>query len=469
MNNHHRARHLLVAALASTLLAAGPAAAANLTISNPRWIPAADGAKNAAVLCDIQWDNSWRASWRDGSRSVTNWDAVWIFVKLRGPDGLWRHAPLAPGSHQAPPTAAVQVPADRAGAFLYGTKEYRGAMKLNDVRLAVESSNADVKPEDFRIFGVEMVLIPEVPFRLGYGLPASCMFYKYPPPEKPFLVESEAAIPLGDRDGALAFHPSHYNPETNGVLPAAFPKGYRAFYCMKYGLRWGDYAQFLNTLTLQQATNCFPIGDEGFSGPIMGTHPQLKAAAPGDYCSNLRWPDGTAIADWQGLRPMTEMEYEKAFRGSFTKIKVDISEGLEEDLFAAEETADAKMLDRKTDHGYWVDFEWGPFPQGVTDKLPPNTMYYGVIANHLCDQCVTVGHEKGWAFRGTHGDGNLSPAGFADVPDWPEADGLGSGYRGRYGGYSSPSLRVNNRTLAACGHGSRGHGEKSWRSVRSAP
>ncbi len=351
-------------------------------------------------------------------------------------------------------------------------------MKLAEVRLAVASERANVKPDDFRVLGVEMVLIPEGPFSLGNGPLSHCSFFRYPPPAKPFPVESEAALPLGDRDGALTFHPDHHNPAVNGTLPETFPKGFRAFYCMKYGLRWQDYAQMLNLLNVQQATNRFPFGvnAEGFfeSSTITGQHPHVKAGNPNANCSNLSWPDGAAVADWCGLRPMTEMEYEKAFRGSFTKIKAEMSGPEMGDLLAGGGPEEDLGLpgtespDRKAVAGYWVDYEWGPFPKDKAGTIAPGTMYYGVVANGWCEQCVTVGHEKGWGFRGTHGDGNLSPEGDADVPDWPGADGLGSGYRGHYGP-PSPSLRVFNRGLAAHGRGSRGHGEKGWRSVRTAP
>ena len=38
------------------------------------------------VQFDISWDNSWR--------DIINSDAVWVFVKYKGSDGLWQHARL---------------------------------------------------------------------------------------------------------------------------------------------------------------------------------------------------------------------------------------------------------------------------------------------------------------------------------------------------------------------------------------
>ena len=43
-----------------------------------------------------------------------------------------------------------------------------------------------------------------------------------------------------------------------GALTAAFPKGYGAFYCMKYELSEGEYAAFLDQLTPAQAAARYP-------------------------------------------------------------------------------------------------------------------------------------------------------------------------------------------------------------------
>ena len=59
------------------------------------------------------------------------------------------------------------------------------------------------------------------------------------------------------------------------------------------------------------------------------------------------------------------------------------------------------------------------------------------LSGNLWERCVTIGHPKGRAFKGTHGDGNLDSSGYADVPDWPGKDGAGGGNRG--GVWSSPS------------------------------
>ena len=99
---------------------------------------------------------------------------------------------------------------------------------------------------------------------------------------------------------------------------ASWPNGYAAFYIMKYETTQGQYAEFLNLLTSTQAAtrNSGPIGNPIERFTITGSHPTFTASAPDRACHRLSWADGAAYADWSGLRPMTELEYEKASRGT---------------------------------------------------------------------------------------------------------------------------------------------------------
>jgi len=50
------------------------------------------------------------------------------------------------------------------------------------------------------------------------------------------------------------------------------------------------------------------------------------------------------------------------------------------------------------------------------------------------ERAVTIGHPRGRAFRGTHGDGTLRDYGVATNDDWPLGDNEASGYGYRGGG-----------------------------------
>src|SRR5690606_34108325 len=89
---------------------------------------------------------------------------------------------------------------------------------------------------------------------------------------------------------------------------------------------------FLNQLTAAQAATLrglFPLVSgqpgnfAGTTGAITGTHPHLANAQPWRAATHAAsgspaysgWPVYFAYVDWAGLRPFTEMEYEKACRG----------------------------------------------------------------------------------------------------------------------------------------------------------
>jgi hypothetical protein len=224
-------------------------------------------------------------------------------------------------------------------------------------------------------------------------------------------------------------------PEDGGEIPAAFPNGYGAFYCMRYHLTNPQYAGFANTLTPEQAEKRVHDGMER-----SGTAPNYVYSAKsrskgnagrGDARSGYRgysWADGAAWAAWAGLRPMTELEYEKMVRGPR-----------------------APQPDESGPSFWNVDgfgaFDWHcyhPFNQ--------------------CDRPVTVGNAKGRGFKGTHGRGT------PDLPaDWPQDDAVGAGFRGG-GSHTDRSLqccRVSDRRFASLADSARVN--HKWRGVRTAP
>jgi hypothetical protein len=194
-------------------------------------------------------------------------------------------------------------------------------------------------------------------------------------------------------------------PADKGTIPAAFPNGYAAFYCMKFPwITQGQYADFLNTLTVAQAKiRYWPRGHgialEGGGAPTLagywtssgggtavrraGKSPNYTYSAtdPDGRCPWLSWADGTTWAAWAGLRPMTELEYEKTIRGP--------------ELAAPNQASPS----------YW-GVDW-------------------VQSYELIERAVSIGDAAGRAFAGTHGRGTL------DLPaDWPSSFSEGVIIRG---------------------------------------
>ena len=349
-------------ALAGVLLLsqAVPARADDPRITNVSVVPR--DAQTAQVRFDLNWPNA--------SRSGMRHDAAWVFFKARAEGGTeWQHlrlaaAPSSPGDSGAAskvlnPTGCGQtggtplefvVPQGKdgfTGMFLRRAGDGKGTLTASNVT-AIVSLDA-LKPETRNLparrslgeggkpevlaFAIEMAYVPEGPFDLGSsGGVELNRFYAYngkdiPPPEKvgtsgvfhdfagntpPYRVTGPGAIPTGRQQGKL--WAAGVRPEDGGEIPAAFPNGYAAFYGMKRFITQGQYAGFLNTLTEAQAKERFHADGHGpeikrSDGGSDGTY---RAAAPDARCPWLSWADGAAFAAWAGLRPMTELEYEKA-------------------------------------------------------------------------------------------------------------------------------------------------------------
>ncbi|MBM4018970.1 MAG: hypothetical protein FJ288_11695 [Planctomycetes bacterium] len=388
-------------------------------------------AKTATVQFDIAWDGSWRHE--------ANHDAAWVFFKVR-PDGAteWQHVRLG-ADKVLNPTGYGQEkggtpldfivpdgPDGFTGMFVrraeYGVGKVAATKVTALWNLSAAKGIAKDATPTVRAFGIEMVFVPEGPFYLGGGTDPY-HFYKYTDGTQHTLayrVASAGAIPTGQQAGKL-WARRGAQPEDNGEIPAAFPNGYAALYCMKKHIIGAQYAGFLNTLTAAQAEARYSKESHITRSGTPPNYVYAVGAEPSGYnLGGLSWADGAAFAAWAGLRPMTELEYEKITRGP-------IEPGWD--------TGDS--LDHPS---YWE-------VQDINGWRIP------------VEHPVTVGHPKGRDFKGTHGQGTAAlPA------DWPQDDAVGSGIRGGHGAAGNPSNRRDAATVVL---------ERPrygfWRGVRTAP
>jgi len=257
-------------------------------------------------------------------------------------------------------------------------------------------------------FGIEMVYVAEGPFYLGSGGTEINSFYKYTDGIEniqPYRVTSAGAIPTGRRQGAL-WAWKGAQPADGGEIPASFPNGYAAFYAMKCKISREEYASFMNTLTAAQAEKHYHprIVIRSGEAPNYTYEAHKPAERFHQAALALSWADGAALAAWAGLRPMTELELEKAVRGPREPVPEEIG-----------------------GPSYW------------------GALYFDNWAWHamkLCmqaERAVTVGNAEGRRFKGTHGPGTLTlPA------DWPQEDAVGAGMRSSWWGFQ----RMNHKELA---------------------
>jgi formylglycine-generating enzyme required for sulfatase activity len=359
-----------------------------------------------------------------------------------------------------------------------------------------------------------MVYIPGGAYYLGSGGTEPYAFYQYPSVSTPFQVSSENSITVGSVNGNLYYEVNTtYSGDGLGPVGDLFPKGFKGFYIMRYEISQQQYVDFLNSLTRSQQqtrTNSNVSGDLINNNFVMSGTSSMVArngiscnrngngtiqpinffcdfnengtgneAGDGQNiaCGFLSWADGMAYFDWSGLRPMTELEFEKACRGTNipvpneyawgNTITTQVSTVILNSGFPSEvvNNADIGLSNYNRDTGFGP-LRCGFAATGTTNRLGAASSYYGVLnmSDNLSERCISIGTTAGRAFTGLHGDGNLSATGNGNVVNWP---GI-SGQSARAGNYLRESSRmaVSNRNYAS--YTSQDRTENlGWRGVRT--
>lgn len=423
-----------------------PLAATNLSVDAIEWQDLRGTNGGIFVQFNLRWDNAWY--------NERNHDAAWIFVKLIAPDGNTRHLKVLGTGHElannhlAGTTApAFTVPTDRSGIFIAPAQKHRGkvAWKIRvalDPEFATGRSGGSLWTSRMEVFGIEMVKINSGEFTIGDPDTTALAFGAFyrSGGEKQFdglvKISSETAeIQVGPAKGQLCYRNNDpdYQGDMNGPVPAACPKGVKGFYIMKYELTQGQYAAFLNTLTDEQTNARVNTGGREYyktRGTITLKGDRYVAEKPDRPCNFISWDDACAYSDWAALRPMTELEFEKACRGSNPPLPHE---------YAWNTGSKNKLAHYVNDEGDLV-WETGIDESQMTDANREmfGASYFWVFdlsGGALWERCITIGSPEGRTFTGTHGDGRINYYGFADNADWPKGSTEGSGWGFRGGGY----------------------------------
>lgn len=452
----------------------------NIVVSNVALTGQVPGS-HTFVRFDLSWDNSFRLS-----TGPNNWDAAWVFVKFQVTGGtgctastVWNHATINTTGHSGP--ASIDGVSDTRGVFIYRSAPGSGTNTFTNFQIRWNYPTdgvLDACSVTVKVFAVEMVHVPTGSFYLGDGVIGGNARFEASPygagnifqvtsASTPATLGGGAAGTLGNNNaGAQSGGADDFNNVTSRALPAAFPNGFDRYYVMKYEIGQEQYMEFLNTLTGTQQALRTPATTAGWfhAGGGGVVVPQNRCgvkcisppsgATPGQYACDLNnngtvnevagdgrylamnWlsaPDGLAYLDWSGLRPMTELEFEKACRGALLPVPSEIATGASTftavtavtNSGADNELASTPVGANVSAGGLTGPARSGMFATGASTRVQAGASWYGImeLSGNVWENTVSIGNAAGRVFTGIHGNGGLNPAGAADVNFWPGING----------------------------------------------
>ena len=459
----------------------------------------------------IKFDLSWENSWRDD----INWDAAWITAKVKRPDGSWKHIKFQALGNTIdgnPQNAKIVVPDDKMGAFIYRSGKGTGNIDLASIKLAWNygvDSVSRIDTAEIRLFATEMVYVPQGSFAFGdsYTPSSANMYYmpiggnivtsifqnftaadtvKFGQNTPMFTIISDKNTPklsaasttnmgamnTGDQviiNGIYINGLKGIGIETGEIFKYPnFPVGYKAFYCMKYETSQGQYTDFLNTTKINITTQNYPMPGMGATllpQPYSASQPLARFSIEKqgeNYIVSrpdraMDYVNGTqlfAFANWSSLRPMTELEFEKAARGPLAPTSGDRANGKEPIHFpggnpeviyrlklnSAENGAEsplgvdstkflANIYDIEGGDGGSGAYRVGVFATSTSSRRSSGASYYGVIGltDNVAESVISLNTEISRSFKDVNGLGENSSSGNPAVNHWLNTSWMISG------------------------------------------
>jgi formylglycine-generating enzyme required for sulfatase activity len=443
-------------------------------------------------------------------------------------DRIWEHAHLGnTASHIAPANTTITVGCADAvsaysaanpgvGVFIHRSVDGTGSFSAPGCQLQWLQGAQGITigtTLELCVHAVEMVLVPTGNYYLGGA--GSYAFRNGSSGTTPRLITSENHLPYAD---AFTVTLSYGGPGLGNDFGSAFPKGYEAFYCMKYELSQGEYVAYLNKLTrvqqaLMVATNVVPGLTSVFNRYVMSNSPVLvnrsgircpatidptmaitfMCDADGDGTADeaddgawiaanyVNAPNALAYLDWSGLRPMSEMEFEKACRGPGLPVANDVPTGgntssVIAPTFQVGLNTVTENVDAVANGSYGAaslndgPFRCGVFAEAGATRASAGASYYGVmdLGGNVAEYTVSAAYLSLIFQRRFHGNGMLTFIGTHDGLTWP-VDGF-TGYAPRGGSWLSivQYQSVSDRVTMFPFNATRFH-DRGFRGVRRAP
>ncbi len=412
----------------------------------------------------IQWDNSWNTTNNINPLYPNNWDGVWVFIKYQNNiDNLWKHAKVSnsAGDHTIDGgVLEINPSADSLGVFIRRSAAGAGHVSATNVTLKMGSlvGSGDF---NFRVFGTEVVYIPQSNFQLGDGNVSGTAYF------------TAQDITSAKQTGGIAAGGLY---TSSPALPTAFPMGYNAYYLMKYEITNEQWVDFLNTLTYDQqatridvapnaavntsayAVSANTMADNVIEIQTVGANNTTPAVFSCDLdndniynesndgqnipVSVISKGDMFSYLDWSGLRIMTEMEFEKACRGTLSRVLNECAWGsttinakarpVFSNLGTSSENFTGTIVDGLCVANGNINVAHGPARSGAfaattSGRASSGSGFYGnmELSGNVWEICVAA-DATGVSYTGNHGDGTLTTLGEANVSGWPSGTTAGA-------------------------------------------
>jgi len=420
------------------------------------------------------------------------------------------------------------------GVFIYRSANGTGTFTIIGAQLRWNygaNGVADDATVDVQVFAIEMVYVPQGNLTVGTAGTEYGVFTQandVSSPRTPFTITSTTPTLQGNNSSSSATRLSAIGSfdltgTTTASLASGFPTGYAGFYCMKYEMTQQQYVDFLNLLTRPQQNSRTHTPLAAWTTTVTYRYVmsytstisyrngiRCDATIPandpitfycdldGDgtggettdgqwiACNYLSWMDGAAYSDWAGLRPMTELEFEKACRGTATPVANEYAWGSTTATAANNITNPGAGNETTSTSGANAVYgnqanvqgpmRVGVFAKSSTTRAQSGASYYGImeLSGNVYERSVTVGHATGRAFTGVHGNGALSPDGHANETAWPGLTSgevtlaTGAGCRGGIWPVNETLMRASERTSAINEDPFRNY-HNGFRAVRRVP
>lgn len=495
--------------------------------------------KDVKIKFDLSWENSWRDD--------INWDAAWITAKVKRANGSWKHIKFQTTGNSIdgnPQSAKIVVPGDKMGAFIYRSGKGTGTIDLSGIKLAWNygtDSVANIDSAEIRFFATEMVYVPQGSFAFGDSFTPTKDIYSQastdrlvPSVFKNFIAADTTKFgrntpmfsiisdkttpkltPASTNSGAMnngdqVLTDGVYINGTKGIgITAAepfkysnFPIGFKAFYSMKYEVSQGQYTDFLNTTKI--IVNNMPVGmiSQNVLLPTPNSPNQPLARfsieKQGETYIVSR-PDRAmdyatsnhvfAFANWSSLRPMTELEFEKAARGPLAPTYNERANGQNPQgnmpltgnndqvisvlkLNGAENGTEAPTTSDSTKflsyNGMTIEggdggtgsYRVGVFATNSSSRRSSGASYYGIMGlnDNVSELVISLNTENSRSFKDINGIGENPVTGYPTMNHW-----FSSSY------FDSWSSSISKNNWSGVSGRSSGSQNGGFRLVRSAP